>query len=111
MPTPSATTQSVLTFMPMSSSTISEWPSSVTSTSGSSTHSAASGLRKLSQHIRNTAAYSRYRMVCSDARTVSLVAAMTPTLPVARRRFTWSEAKDGSCAACSARRTCRLPSV
>ena len=111
MPTPRATTASVFTFMPMSSSTMTEWPSSVTSTSGSRMHSADSGLRKLIRHITNTAAYSRYRMVCSDARTVSLVAAITPTLPVARRRLTWSEVKPGSLAACSARRTRRLPSA
>ena len=90
MPTPSATTVSVLTFMPMSSCTIRLWPSSVTIISGSATHSAARQLLKLIQHMANTAPYSSHRIKCSFSRTVSLVAACTPSGPVAMRKLTWS---------------------
>ena len=58
-----------------------------TSASGRNTSTVPNKLRNVSRHMRMTAANTQPRMGYSLASTSSLVAAITPTLPVARLKL------------------------
>ena len=69
----------------MPTSAITAYTSTDTSASGSTTRIVPTTERKVSRHMTMTAANTPTRISSCLASTVSLVAAITPTLPVARR--------------------------
>jgi hypothetical protein len=88
MPTPSATTVSVLTFMP-----IAEFHHQRVTELGDQHQRQhdAGGRQRIAEAEQAHQEHRRIQQIehrCSTARTVSLIAAITPTLPVARRRLT-----------------------
>ena len=85
MPAPSATIGSVETLRPMPTSAMTAYTSTETSASGSTTRSVPMTERNVTRHMTLTAANTPTRISICLAATVSLVAAITPTLPVARR--------------------------
>src|SRR6185437_2083734 len=101
MPAPSATIGRVDTLSPMPTSAITAYTSTDTSASGNTTSSVPTTERKVTRHMTITAANTPARISSSLARTVSLVAAITPTLPAARRigapvLYLGHDARDGA---------------
>ena len=80
----------MLTFTPMPRIAISALQSTVTSASGRMMHSVIGKERKVIRHSTSTEANSARLTHLSAACTASLVAAITPTLPLARRNVTRS---------------------